>query len=292
MRQSFIFFFIMIFLLGCGTSQRAHSPDTVKSANLPLNKRFADSFRPKLGEYDVLARESAARFSDARLEELEDSGNPLSHVVAACIQEDFNKGFDILDQNYLLFKKHPGFWNQMGNCYFLKGEFGKAILYYNKSREINPRYSPPVNNLGVVYQKRGEDQKALIAFKKAIRLAANALTPNYNLAQLYLKYGMIKRAKSIYSKLYRKNDTDNDVINGLANCYLIQGQIDKALSYFERIDYEAVKHPTASLNYAVALKIKGAFKQAKNVFDKMDGPDTSELREYKEKVESFIEGSR
>ena len=293
MGRCFIFTMMILSFVGCASKKISYLPgDDLKSRKGPPHKRFADRFRKKLGENDVLALESAARFSEARLEGLEESEDPLAQVVASCVQGNHDGGLDILNQNYLLYKKHPGFWNQMGNCYFLKGEISKAILYYNKSREINPKYAPPVNNLGVVYQKRGSDQKALVAFKKALKLASYALTPNFNLAQLYLKYGMVKRASAIFSNLYRKNDADNDVINGLATCHLMQGKIDKALAFFDKIDYKAVRNPTIALNYAVALKIKGEFKQAKNVLDKMDGPQSSELRKYKEEVYHFIEGTQ
>ena len=287
MARNFIILFLFISLFGCASKKKFHTPLTKAS----LNKSFARGFRPKLGESDVLVRESAARFSDTRLDELEDSSNPLSQVVAACIQEDFSKGFDILDESYSLFKKNPDYWNQMGNCYFHKGELNKAVLYYNKSREIKSNYVPSFNNLGVVYQKRNEEQKALIAFKKALKLAPNTLTANFNLAQLYLKYGMINKALAIYSRLYKKNNADNDVINGIATCYLIKGQINKALSFFDRIDYEAIRYPTVALNYAIALKIRGNYKRAKKVLSKMDGPNTAKLREYKEKVENFVEDS-
>ena len=288
MARNFIILFLFALLVGCSSSKKF---DERQSKKLSFNQSFASGFKPKLGESDVLVRESAARFSDSRLEELEDSKNPLAQVVAACIEGNVSKGFDILDQNYPLLKKKPDFWNQMGNCYFHKGELNKAILYYNKSREINSGYVPPLNNLGVIYQKRGEEQKALVAFKKALKLSSNALTPKFNLAQLYLKYGMINKALAMFSHLYKKNNADNDVINGMATCYLIKGQINKALSFFDRIDYEAVRYPTVALNYAIALKIKGQLKRAKRVFSKMNGPKTPKLREYKERVERFIEDS-
>ncbi|MCY4524213.1 MAG: tetratricopeptide repeat protein, partial [Halobacteriovoraceae bacterium] len=238
MRYFIVCTIFISFIMGCASNQKIGRSDNKNQ------KKFVDGFRKKLGEYDVLARESAVRFSDSRLDELLDDGHALSQVTASCIQEDFSKGFDILDENYLKYKKHPAYWNQMGSCYFHKGELDKAVLYYNKSREINPRYAPPLNNLGVIYQNKGLDQKALVAFKKTLKLDSKALTPSFNLAQLYLKYGMIKRALAIYSKLYKANDADNDVINGMANCYLMQGKINNALRFFAKIDYDVIKRPT------------------------------------------------
>ena len=89
-------------------------------------------------------------------------------------------------------------------------------MFYNKSRDLDAKYIPPVNNLGVVYQKQGKFQKALAAFKLASDLNNFSITPTYNLAQLYLQFGNVGKSLPVFQALYKKSPNDISARNSKA----------------------------------------------------------------------------
>ena len=277
---------INLLLIGCGTHK-------ISNQNFQKIKEISyissqDYFAQKPGEDDVLSMESMDRFSRSRLREFKKNNDPLARATAWCHLGEYEKGFEILDREYRTYKKNPAYWNQVGSCYLHSGDIPKAKLYYNKSRELNKNYAPPINNLGVIYERKGMIQEALDAFKKASRLSKNLRTPKFNMARLYLKYGMAGKARPLFEQLYRKNDADPDVVSGLATCRLMENKISAAVRLYESMDEEDTKNPMVSLNYSLALKMKGDIKQAKSVMDKMNSIKSMELRKYKEKVLHFV----
>lgn len=250
---------------------------------------FEDQFDPDQGfEDDSLVRESIGRLDNARLQKIQASGDVISSIISLCHKKDFNTAFALIDQNYAKYRKHAGFWNQVGSCYFLQNEFKKALLFYNKSIELNKNYAPPVNNLGVIFLKKGQDQKALVAFKKATGFNRFSLTPKFNMAQLYLEYGLVDKALPIFEGIYSNNQKDPDIIIGLANCFLFQGNVGQAIEYFSQLSAGNLRRPAAGLNYAVALKTQGQAGQAKTVFSQVDRRLLGPLKSYYAKVGRFV----
>ena len=247
-----------------------------------------DSFVGKESGYDSLSRESIARFPDPKLEYMGDLHDPISKGVSFCYRKQFLKGFKILYGAFPKYKKHPSFWNQIGTCYYLQGRYRMSLLYYNKAREINSRYAPPINNLGVLYQAKGKDQKAIMAFQKAAKLSPFSMTPVFNLAQIYLRYGFVNKAYKYFSILRDRHQYDIDVLNGLATCNLFMGKHGEAIRLYEDLDDEVLYRPYISLNYAVALKLEGRTDNARKVFSVIDRSRLLGLKSYYKKVARFI----
>lgn len=247
-----------------------------------------DVFDDDIGSYDSLSHESIARLPEPKLEKVSEKKNPITSAIGLCYRKKINEAFKIFDQNYERYKSHPSYWNQIGTCYYILGNYRKSLLYYNKAKDLNDKYIPALNNLGVLYQKEGHDQKALIAFKKANNINPFAVTPSFNLAQIYLKYGLIDKAIKIFAGLAQKNSQDVDLVNGLATCYLFKGDVQKALSYFYLIDDDALERADVSLNYAVALKLTGKEDDARDVFSEIDRSNLGSLAGYYRKVAGFI----
>lgn len=249
---------------------------------------YKDIYDDEIAGWDSLSAESIARIPRSKLEVVNEKDVPISSAVSFCYQNNFKKGFEILDALYHNHKKHSGYWNQVGSCYYLKGNFRKALLYYNKARDLNSKYSPAINNLGVIYQKDGYDQKALVAYSRAARLNAFSVTPTFNLAQLYLKYGLVKKAVKLFNGLFLRNQNDVDVINGLATSYLFMGKYSKAIEYYSRIDDEYLEKPYIGLNYVVALKFSNQTEEARDLFGDIDNNKLGSLRGYYQKVAKFV----
>ncbi len=248
-----------------------------------------DIFKGETSEADALSKESIARLSKPKLEEVAlSSSDPLDKIASLCYQEQFDSAFKLVDEIYAGYKNNTSYWNQVGTCYFLKGEYSKSILFFNKSRDLDASYLPPINNLGVVYQTQGKFQKALAAYKKASDLNTFALTPLYNLSQLYLKFGKIDKAFSILEALNKKKPGDNDVAGSLATGYLMKGNMQKAVELFTKIPKTELADARFGLNFALALKLSDRQSDAVLVLNNVIEPTMADLKNYYQRVNEFI----
>lgn len=294
-------FIFLILLASCSSAKKGkevtaenddfswiENSDFTPVKEIPYTKTM-DSFPEEVDKDDTLVRESIAKVPDEKLEVVEkNEQDPLAQAVAYCYQKEYEKGLNLLDSIYKKYKGHKNYWNQMGTCYLLKGENAKSFLYYNKSRDLDKQYIPPINNLGVLYLKEGKDQKALAAFQKASQINSFALTPAFNLGQIYLKYGFVDKAEKIFLTLRQNNTRDIDVKSSLGTIYLMKGDYRKSVAYFNSIDNRYYRHPAIGLNFALALKLAGNSSDARKVFSYVENPQNDEMENYYMKVKSYI----
>jgi len=251
-------------------------------------EEYQDQFTADLNEPDSLRKESIARLPPKKLEQVSLGPDPISKGIGLCYQNRFDEAFKLFDAIYFQYKSHPSYWNQVGSCYFLQRNYRKALLFYNKARDVNGSYAPAINNIGVIYLKQGKEQKALLAFKKAIEINSFSATPIFNLAQLYLKYGLADDAQKMFMGLLKQKSGDQDVLAGLGNVYLLKGDMKNSIAYYSQIDSTSGVHPHVGLNYAVALKLAGQVPQAQAVYKKVDANELGNLRTYYQRVATFI----
>ncbi len=236
---------------------------------------------------DVLAEESiSVNIMESEL--IKKSDDVLSKIVVSCYKGDFEGAFKTMDENYLTFKNNSSYWNQVGTCYFLKNDFSKATLFYNKARDLDSKFVAPVNNLGVLYLKNNKPQKALAAFEKASEMSTFSITPNFNLAKMYLKYGMNAKALRILQGLYKKNSKDQSVASLLGNSLTINKDYESAVKVFSKLNTNELNKFENSLNYALALKMFGKRTEANELLSKISSPDSGPNLEYFNKVSEKI----
>ena len=281
-------------------SEEIELPDDMSEAASNIDNKISkkevpydrnnDYFSEVKNSSDILTSESLARFEGGKLDVAIDSKDPLSQAIGYCYKRDFDRGLGILKKVYPEFTKNAGYFNMLGTCYFLKVDYIKASLYYNKAIDLDKNYAPAWNNLAVIFLKEKEDHKAKENFTKAMTLAPFSKTPRFNLAQIHLQYGYVEDAYDIFNGLYSSNSNDPDIIIGLANTYLFKGEVGKAINLFKTLDSSYLKRPDAGLNYAVALRISGDNNGAKLVYRRVDAGQLSSWTVYYRRVGQFIGG--
>jgi tetratricopeptide (TPR) repeat protein len=290
-----LYLFILINLLvACSSSNKKSVHDEKKDEfywiensdfvppKLQSYRRDMDYFSGSNGQIDVLSKESLARASTPRLESVARKDQPIGQANSLCHQNQFDQAKTILRKNFLKYHKHPSYWNQVGVCYFLKGEQRKALLFFNKARELDSKYSPAINNLAVLYLQRGEDAKALEALLSVSKMDRKAKTPKFNLAQLYLRYGFFDQAFPLLTSLNRSGEKDVDVINGLATYHLSKGNPARALELFAAIPAIYSSKPYIALNYVLALILSNKKEEARELIRRVDSKSLETLsRQYK-----------
>jgi tetratricopeptide (TPR) repeat protein len=94
-------------------------------------------------------------------------------------------------------------YNNRGNAYTAKRDYGRAIQDFDQSIKLNPTYTKPFNNRGVAYSKKGEYDLAIKAFDEAIRLNGSYGEAFANRAGAYLKKNEYDRAARDYDEAIR-----------------------------------------------------------------------------------------
>ena len=109
-----------------------------------------------------------------------------------------------LDSSELYFKKalqlNPNLITNLGDVYFAKANFKKAIYFYKKQLKISPNNSLSWVNLGLSYGTFKQYDLALKYFLKADKLQPNDSQINLFIATVY----QFKNDSLNYQKFYQK----------------------------------------------------------------------------------------
>jgi Flp pilus assembly protein TadD len=290
----------LVLIVSCGspskkskTSEVAASDDLNNgSFRLPPAKKYnsVDDFLDnKLSDQpDVLSNESLSKVPVDKLEEPEDVSDALKSSLLACYRKNFKLADRLFDQLYREYRSNPIYWSQVGTCFLMRGSKRKALLYFNKAKDLKRNYAPPINNIGVIFQKEGFDQKALKAYEEAKNLSSFSLTPLFNIAQIYTKYGLLSQGKELFSTLVNLNNKDQDSLYALGYLEMVDGKFQNAVSRFNRLQTEYRRRPEVGVNVAYALFLAGNAADAKDVLEEMLPSKNNQLNSYIGRIKNKI----
>lgn len=245
---------------------------------------------------DGLRHESLTRYTVEALKKLDG----LSKKIALCHQGRYNEAFTLFKQSLDQNQNNPVYWNHLGTCYYLKGEYPKSLIYLDISMELNkkPQYKNKKvlasvhNNIGLVHLKQNNLTDAKERFKKAVELHPSSLTPKYNLAQLYLAAALYERAEGLLKSLAKEKPLDVDFNYSLGHLYLMKKNYSKALEHFHNIPKEHARRDDVALNLATTFYFMGKPAQALKILE--DAPMkvaefALQQAELKKRVEKRLE---
>ena len=81
----------------------------------------------------------------------------ISILIACAKKEEIKE----TDSDLLLYQ---------GNALFLDGQYDRAIVFFNKAIEKNPRFAEAYYNRGITYLEKKQFDKAISDFTKAIEI--------------------------------------------------------------------------------------------------------------------------
>src|SRR5690606_21135871 len=108
-----------------------------------------------------------------------------------------------------------------------------------KSLKLNPENAYTLNNLGFLIDSQfNNPKKAIEYYKKAIDLNPKLVISRINLALTYNKEGKVEKARKEYLKILKISPYDVDAHNNLGNIYRTLRNKEKAIYHFEKaIEY-------------------------------------------------------
>lgn len=210
---------------------------------------------------DSLRAESLNRVNGQVLEIMAKKNNKL----ALCHKKEYNKASLLFKESLDKNKKDAHYWNQLGICYFLKGEYSKSQMYLGLSMNLaknNRTKAIVLNNLGLIQLKLENFPEAKEYFEKSLKKNKSALTPKFNLAMLYSKFGLLSKAHKKFFELRKKNRLDPDVNYQIAHIYLLKKDFSTALKFFKMIPQRYLNRDDVITNYATTLYFLGENQKA------------------------------
>lgn len=134
-------------------------------------------------------------------------------------------------------------FNELGVCYYFKGNLKKSLESYQKSynlktnKDISRKYA--LNNIALLYTKLGQKQEALKAYARLLNESPlNDKDSSFygtvlqNTGVLYLELGNYEKAEEFLNKAVKYFNSElllSQVKVNLGNCYMMQNQDQKAL---------------------------------------------------------------
>ena len=123
----------------------------------------------------------------------------------------------------------------LGNLYFGRQDYEKAIEHFVKATTINPSFSQPYNQLGYAYRFLERMTDAETAFKKYVQLIPNDPNPHDSYAELLLKLGRFDEAIKAYEKALSIDDKFVASYVGIGSAHLSAGRTEDARKTFAKI---------------------------------------------------------
>jgi tetratricopeptide (TPR) repeat protein len=125
--------------------------------------------------------------------------------------------------------------NLLGNLYFGRQDYAKAVEHYVRSTTINPAFSPAYNQLGYAYRFLERFADAETAFKKYIELIPNDPNPYDSYAELLMKMGRFEDSMKNYEKALAIDRNFIASYVGIGNNQMFMGRPDQARATFARL---------------------------------------------------------
>lgn len=112
---------------------------------------------------------------------------------------------------------------------FHSGDYNKAIKFYRKAIQLDPKYTDAYDNCGIAYRRLGNLDSAAFFYKESIKINPKATIAHGNLAIVYSEQGKLQEAIKEYEEISKNNPNDPEAPYGIAGIYLQAKQYDKAL---------------------------------------------------------------
>jgi len=151
---------------------------------------------------------------------------------------------------------------QLGNEYFLKGNYEKAKNEYKKAISLDMGFHQPYYNLGIIMMKEKKYKEAIPFFLKVLKLNPKFFLAHYNLGLCYLKMKEYLLAEKVFMKVLDLKPDNFKVYNNLGVVYKKTGRIKEAIKCFKKAIEISPRYISARYNLAIIYKERGNLKEA------------------------------
>jgi tetratricopeptide (TPR) repeat protein len=129
----------------------------------------------------------------------------------------------------------------LGNAYFGRQDYEKAIAEYRGATDIAADFAPAYNLLGYANRTLGRYDEAEKAFKKYIQLIPDDPNPYDSYAELLMKMGRFDESIGQYRKALEVNPQFSPSYTGIASNLMFQGKYDASRAEAKKL-YEKARN--------------------------------------------------
>ncbi len=140
----------------------------------------------------------------------------------------FGHAIEVTKGNYIAY-------DSLGGTYMNKGDYRKALQYYDKEIEINPRYPNAFYNRGVARADLRDYQQALADYQKTVELDPGYANAYYNGGNIFASFGNYQDSISCYRKAVQANPELIGAYNNMGNSYAAIGDYAQAIANFTKV---------------------------------------------------------
>jgi tetratricopeptide (TPR) repeat protein len=230
--------------IAISTSSEAARADFVKGRHLAENLRLEDSrafFRQAIAKDPnfALAHLNLATSSPTGTEffehlghavKLADKASPGEQLVIRGAEAGANADpagqLELYHKLVADYPKDERAHFLLGNAYFGRQEYDKAISEYRRATEIAPDFAPAYNIVGYAYRQAGRYGESEQAFKKYVQLIPDDPNPYDSYAELLMKMGRFDESIAQYRKALELNPQFAPSHVGIATNLMFQGKYD------------------------------------------------------------------
>lgn len=161
----------------------------------------------------------------------------------------FSRAAAVTEQNSLAF-------TNLGNVYAGKGDFDRALSYFEAAVKANSNDSYAYRNMADIFFKRGDSKKAEDLYRKSLKIHSSDHRTYKKFARLLTETKRTDEAIEMLNKALKINPGDYEAESNLGLVYLAGEDTATAILHFERSLAIMPDYPNAKANLANARAIE------------------------------------
>ena len=179
----------------------------------------------------------------------------LYHLFGAVLvdQKNFGKALINYKKSIEINPDYAEGHNNMGSALYNLEKFNESIDSYQRAIKIKPEYAEAYNNLGVTFKELGELTKSINSYQEAIKINPNYAEAYNNIGNVYNANQKINDAILNYKKAIKLNSNFAEAYNNLGNLLKEIGKIDEAKKCEDKL--LSLKPDDIDIKINVALSI-------------------------------------
>ena len=217
------------------------SPDYIEDpVQLPVIK-------PLSTKQEVVAlKKEELELAEQLMREFPDRDESLVIMGNLCYRHgDAVKALEYWNKALQINPKQPNVYKSMALSYMKKGQFDDAVAEFKKALDIQPELADVYVNIGHSLMMSGRPDEAVEALQKEIQISPNADFAYFLLGQAHLQQKEYQKAQENYEAAIKINPKYSNAYYGLASACAKLGDRDKAKEYsesFKKLKAEERKH--------------------------------------------------
>lgn len=177
----------------------------------------------------------------------------------------------------------------IGETYEKKGDEAKARESYNAAIELNPLFIKAHLKSAALYEKQGNFDAALAAFKKTVEISPNNPGRHFAIGNLFLKKGDVVKAQEAYTIAVKQ---ESALASEIAEELLKSGKDDLAEHFFRPSISKLAGNINTYNRLGIALRRQGKWQEAIREYETAIKIDPRDAAIYFNMGKACLEGGQ